>query len=60
MVILNIRHANGEFSGALNKDQVIQAGDEVIVYGDIKSVDAAAHLHMQDAEEVSKSEQFRT
>lgn len=48
VVILNIRHADGRFTGAPNKDQIINEGDEVMVYGDVKSVDTAAHLHLID------------
>jgi flagellar biogenesis protein FliO len=46
VVILNIRHADGKFSGAPNKDHIIKVGDEVMVYGDTKSVEEVAHLHL--------------
>lgn len=45
VVILNIRHVDGSFTGAPNKDTVILVGDEVMVYGDSESVDKVAHLH---------------
>lgn len=50
VVILNIRHVTGEFTGAPNKDDVIRVGDEVMVYGDSKSVNMVAHLYMKDWE----------
>jgi flagellar biogenesis protein FliO len=58
VVILNIRHADGRFSGAPNKDHIIRVGDEVMVYGDTRSVDTVAHLHLIDlyAREVVDSE----
>ena len=48
VVILNIRHADGKFTGAPNKNHIIKVGDEVMVYGDSQSVDTAAHLHLID------------
>lgn len=54
VVILNIRHADGSFTGAPNKDNMIKEGDEVMVYGDSESVETVAHLHL--VEHYSKRE----
>ena len=48
VVILNIHHSDGGFTGAPNKDHVIHVGDEVMVYGDSKAVNKVAHLHLVD------------
>ena len=50
VVILNIRHADGSFTGAPNKDNVVSVGDEVMVYGAIYAVNAAVHLHIEGSD----------
>lgn len=50
VVILNIQQRDGQFTGAPNKDHVINVGDEVMVYGDTDSVNDAAHMHLKKCE----------
>ena len=48
VVILNIHHRDGGFTGAPNKDDLIAVGDELMVYGASKAVNKAAHMHIED------------
>lgn len=43
VVVLNIRRADGTFTGAPDKNCIIHAGDEVMLYGAVDSVDEVAH-----------------
>ena len=58
VVILNIQHADGEFTGAPNKDHVVFAGDEVMVYGSTAAVNRVAHLHIKDWSEQDAVEEI--
>ena len=48
VVVLNVRHADGDFTGAPDKDFVIQEGDELMIYGGDVEVQQVAHDGMND------------
>ncbi len=48
VVILNIHHKDGRFTGAPNKDDRVEVGDELMVYGASEAVDKAAHMHIEN------------
>ncbi len=48
VVILNILHSDGEFTGAPNKSHIMKEGDEVMVYGAEDAVRHVANLHISE------------
>lgn len=48
VVVLNVRHADGRFSGAPDKDLKLQQGDEIMVYGADRCVAKVANKMMDD------------